>query len=68
MCLHKGWSGFRDFWEKGGGGGQIFPIKIEGEKIWKRGVGNIGSLQKIGGLALLCQLFEETLKISRPPL
>ena len=39
-------------------------------KIWKRGVGNIGSLHKIGGLALLCQLFNylKRLKTSPPPL
>ena len=36
------------------------------DKIWKMRVGNIGGLQKIGELVLLCQLFEETLKISHP--
>ena len=40
------------------------------DKMWKkRGVGNIGGLylHKIGGLALLCQLCKETLKITLSP-
>ena len=44
--------------------------EVEGGGIWqnlKKGVDNTGGLHKIGGLALLCQLFEETLKISHPP-
>ena len=36
------------------------------DKIWKMRVGNVGGLHKIGELVLLCQLFEETLKISHP--
>ena len=38
MCLHKGWSGFRDFWEKGGGGwGSDFSHKNSGGKNLKKG-------------------------------
>ena len=37
-------------------------------KIGKMGVANIGGLQKIGGLAPLCQLCRENLKISHAPL
>ena len=34
------------------------------DEIWKKGIGNIGGLHKIGVLAPLCQLYKETLKIN----
>ena len=61
--------GVRGGREVGGGGGQGARL----DKIWKKevGVGNISSLHKtggwVGGLAALCQLSKETLKISHPP-
>ena len=49
-------------------------VGVEGDRKFffltfeKGGIGNIGGLHKIRGLALLCQLCKETLKFSHPPL
>ena len=43
-------------------------VGVGGQHL-KKGIGNIGGLHKIRGLALLCQLGKETLKIPPfPPL
>ena len=43
-------------------------VKGVGQNLKRGRVDNIGSLHKIGGVAPVCQLCKETLKILHPPI
>ena len=54
--------------EVGVGGGRDVEGRRGGQHLKILGIGNIGGLNKIQGLAPLCELCQETLKISHPPI
>ena len=54
--------------EVGVGGGRDVEGRPGGQHLKILGIGNIGGLNKIQGLAPLCELCQETLKISHPPI